>query len=74
MSAMSGKPEDRRATPPDPRDQGRLVCTGIAEGALLVHVAAFARSARRLIEVEPVAPPPRCHRPAPHLRKESTWN
>lgn len=34
-SATSGKPEDRRAFPPDPRDQGRSVRTGIAEDALL---------------------------------------
>ena len=34
-SATSGKPEDRRAFPPDPWDQGRSVRTGIAEDALL---------------------------------------
>lgn len=33
-SATSGKPEDRRAFPPDPWDQGRSVRTGTAEDAL----------------------------------------
>src|SRR5450432_3542307 len=38
-SAVSGKPNDRRAFPPDPRDQGRLVCTGIAENVISSDVA-----------------------------------
>jgi len=35
-SAASGKPDDRRAFPPDPRDQGRSVRIGTAEGAMFL--------------------------------------
>ncbi len=41
MSAICGKPKDLRAYPPDPKDQGRLMRTGMAEDTILFFDAAF---------------------------------